>query len=319
MERVPLTAGRWDVLVTSTSAVHEATDLLDSQPPIEEPIRLASDLVVGWLDHDIADAILDACEPRGFAHKPHRQFGGSYTFVRAHLPEPDGNPYTRDPDETIMTTVALSRLIQPTEVGTKYAAKVVIAADGKVVEIIPGPVSGHSEKAYLVPHQRRRWLTHADGMTLARLLDTYLQTKAGLPDRVRRALWMHEYGVYIHWLNARWTVMATALEALVHTDRHDSTAQFERAASLATITGVSGFGAKEAREAYALRSELSHGATLSLKHPQGDDHVFRLGEAMEETLRRSIRQAIENPAFRDVFKADQTIRDRWPVAKRQSR
>jgi hypothetical protein len=225
----------------------------------------------------------------------------------------EDQPYRWDPDQAIRTAMVLSRLIHPTEVGTEYAARVVVSAEGAIDVISPGPVSGHSEKAYLSPAQQKRWLTKQDGIELRELREKYLAAKATLPERVGRALWNHEYGACIYFLNARWAIMTTALEALVHTDRHQSTRQFvARSTALAAEVGVA-FTEADADEAYQLRSAWVHGAALSIKHPAGDDRPFELGSRMEAVLRGSIRRAIEDVSFQAIFADDVTIRARWPI------
>jgi hypothetical protein len=309
-----LAPGTTDVLLTSTSANQEAPDeLLSKDPPIEVAVSLSPDLRLEWLDPGIDEKILDACEPRAFRHEATRQWGGSYSFIRENPPVEKDEPYKWDPDQVIRTAVALSRLIQPTEVGTEYAVRVNVLADGEIEEICPGPIGGHSQKAYLSPAQQRRWLTQRDGLALRELRDKYLAAKATLPERIGRALWNHEYGACIYWLNVRWTVMTTALEALVHTDRYQSTKQFvTRAAALAAEVGVA-FTEADADEAYELRSAWAHGAALSIKHPAGDDHPFELGSRMEAVLRGSVRRAIEDVSFRAIFVDDATIRAKWPI------
>jgi hypothetical protein len=82
------------------------------------------------------------------------------------------------------------------------------------------------------------------------------------------------------WIDVRWTVIATALESLLHTDHKRSTKQFvDRVTALATRLKV-GFSPQDAKDAYDKRSSLAHGQKLDTT----DDTTTALYCRMEEVL-----------------------------------
>jgi hypothetical protein len=173
-----------------------------------------------------------------------------------------------------------------------------------------------------------------DARALATLLAVYWPLKDTLPGPLRRALWTHEYAARTHDFNIRLVLVVTALEALVHTQRFQSTAQFRCVARLATELGVS-LSVAQSDEAYDLRSHVAHGDRLGsrLPHPPSHPPAVTADEArlraearaaeerrmttllltMEEILRKAIRLGIMDPTFRAVFEDPARIRARWPI------
>lgn len=63
--------------------------------------------------------------------------------------------------------------------------------------------------------------------------------RQALPRRVHNALWHHEYAARTYYLDYRWTLVCTGLEALLHTDTFASTFQFAaRVPLLASEFGI---------------------------------------------------------------------------------
>lgn len=280
--------------------------LRTAEPPPKQQFRLADDLWVGELDNKIAECVLDSCEPCGkWVKKPVRPDNQLYSFVRERAPD---NPlYTWDRDLRLQTCIALSRLVHPTPVSFEYAARITYNSDNSIREIIPGPVRGLGSEAYVANEDRRTWLIASDLEELKKLLDK--MGTAQLPPRVNRALWHHEFAARIQEISVRWTLICTALEALVHTDRQGSTKQFtKRVSKLAGELQVQ-FSEDEALEAYDFRSRIVHGqglASLSNKHRD-------LYERMEEVLRRTLNRAIGEQDFAKTFDSDLEIRNRWSL------
>jgi len=211
-----------DVLLVSTATVQQAQrEVLLAQLPVNEPVPLlpALGLRVDRVEHDLAQQVMDDCEPKGWS-KATRQWGCRWGFFRENPPEKSREqPNAWDPDGLISSTLALSRLIQPNTITTQYAARV-IELEGGELEVHPGPVTGRSADAWLHVSTQKRWLTKEDAEALATLLATYWPIKATWPGRIKRALWNHEYTAQTHDFNVRLVIVASALEGLVSCNRN---------------------------------------------------------------------------------------------------
>lgn len=294
------------VIVTTEVLAGELRFLHSSQPPPEARFNLADDLWVGKLDDETAKNILDSCEPTGrWVKKPVKLFSQLYAFVRE--PASEEPLYTWDSDLRLQFCIALSRLIHPTSISFEHAARITYESDGSVREIIPGPVKGFGSEAYVANENSRNWLITDDLQALREILK---QTRlSNLPPRVHRALWYHEFAARTREVSVRWTLVCTALEALVHTDRLHSTKQFKkRVPQLAKELGTCQFSEDDAETAYDLRSRVSHGQGLASLKAQ-DRNLY---ERMENVLRHTLVHTIHHPEFAQAFESDQTIQTRWP-------
>jgi hypothetical protein len=272
-------------------------------------IDFSDDLWVGKLDEGIVEAVFDRCEPPGWmTKKAPRLFGQLYAFVREPAPAEPPNEYAWDSDERLQTLVALSRLVHPTSISFRYAARVFLGSGGTIRGVLPGPVTGHGSDAWIAKENHRDYLTDGDLLVL-RQVTISLQIDL-LPPRVWRALWYHEYAARTLDIGVRWTFVSTALEALVHTDRERSTRQFtQRVPQLARELGGCEFSEVDAKAAYHWRSSLSHGQGLAALSKETQDTY----ERMETVLRRALKRCIQEGEIAAIFSDDQTIRDRWPL------
>jgi len=294
-----------DIVFATTS---QANSKMNAPKPVRTWTQLYQGVQIGLQSKELWQAVLTACRPRGYFFDPVYQFGQLYAFWNDNPAHP--SELNWDPDQSLATTVALSRLIHPTSTGFEYSARVIFGPDDGIKQIIPGPVSGLLAHAYVAPSAARNWLTENDVIALRSLLASFHASSSGLPPRVQRALWNHEYAAAIQWIDVRWTVVATSLESLVHTDRHQSTKQFvDRVTALAQRVGVI-FSREDAQQAYDLRSTLAHGRAFGT----GDDTTTALYCRMEEVLRTSVRRAIQEPAFRDIFQSDDNVRAELPLS-----
>lgn len=296
-----------DVVLATNEGLSRAPDLLTSQPPPRDRFQLADGLWVGSLDDAIAEKVLDSCEPPGcWVTRPVRQYGQLYTFVREQVPQT--HIYEWDADLRLQTCVALSRLVHPTSVSFRYSAQLVYNADGTVREVAPGPVTDHGANAWVATEDNRDWLIASD-LEMLKELVRHLPL-SHLPPRVRRALWYHEYAARTRDVSVRWTLISTALEALVHTDRHNSTRQFTvRIPRLAAEMGGCRFSEGDAENAYDFRSRLSHGQGLG-DLTAADRQIY---QEMETILRHTLLRAIRDPQFAQLFGNDEGIRKQWPL------
>ena len=299
-----------DIAIHTNSGIFGNETEIRKFPPIQQRIDLSKEIWVGTLDSETAKLVMDACEPRVFgAPLPVRQFAQLYSFVR-ELPD-ESDLYRWDNDNELTAVVGLSRLIHPTFIGFAYAARVAYEADG-VKQIFPAQIRGISSDAFLSPNRKRDWLTDQEASRLRDLVPFFRQQ---LPKRVHNALWHHEYASRTYFLDHRWTLVCTGLEALLHTDRTRNTAQFtRRVPALASEVGVS-ISEPEAVEAYDLRSRLAHGVSfLSTGTGQSPSiSQLHLYDRLEDTLRTAVLRGMQDKTFGDTFLDEAQIRKRWPI------
>ncbi len=265
---------------------------------------LAPDLWVEKLPSKVFWEIYDHCEPEGKwrGAKPGKQFAQLYTFVR-EVSNATAMDLNWDRDNRLHTCIALSRVVHPTTINYSAVARVTYGDDGSLLEIVPGPVKGHHSEAFLSVSETRDWLVVDELKELSVLLDRY--NWPALPERVRRALWTYDYAASDYFIDTRWTLLSSAIEALVHTRQRGSTAQFvDGLIKLASDVGVQAVTADEANRIYDLRSSLAHGQGL----PQVSGEEERLYVLMETILRLALKQAILDPAYAEQFRSDRTIR-----------
>jgi len=297
-----------DLVIHTNEGIQGAWILPPPAPPLQGRFELTDDLWIGPLDEDVAERVLDCCEPPGcWVKKPLRLFHQLYAYVRE--PVPPEAKHKWDADNRLLDCVALSRLVHPTSVSFRYAGQIIYNSDGTVREVVPGPVQGHGADAWPPNEQDRDWLNDTDLELLKKLVSEL--PIANLPPRVWRAFWYHEFAARTGYADVRCTLIVTALEALVHTDRQNSTRQFtERVPQLAADLGVANLIKDDAETAYDLRSRLSHGQGLAI-FTQAEREIY---EWMELILRAAIKRAILDKQFAVVFSSDDLIRARWLLA-----
>ena len=284
-----------------------SSQILQTNPPPPDPFDLGNDLWIGRIDADAARIVLDLGEPNYYGTiKPPIQYAQLYSFVR----EKDALavPYRWDEDSRLQACVAVSRLVQPTTVSLRYAARIRYNSDSSIADVSPANIRGVGIDTFSASPPQRDWLTEPDAIRLRDLLQKLYSSP--LPDRASRALWYHEYAVRTYYVEIRWVLVATALEALVHVEKYQSTQQFKcRVSQLANELGVTGFGVLDAERAYTHRSTLAHGQKLEqLSGP--DKQTYEL---METTLRLAILKAVEDDKFAATLRDAEEIRKRWPV------
>ena len=283
----------------------EVDDLPDPIPRhLHEIMSLADDLIIGRVTAD-TEAIIDACDPQGINwHRPHRAFGSQYGIARLARP---GHSYQFDPDLRLRTCVQLSRVAHPTALSFIFAGRLTTDNDGAIVEFSPARLLGGGRHAF-VADPAHNWLDDDHVAVLRQLLASF--SPDVLPQRVLNALFYHEYVHQLQTFDARWPMATTGLESLVHTDRHGSTRQFvERLLGLQATLGLVLANEGDLLAIYDRRSTLAHGQTLGGMTPENK----RLYELLELVLRTTIKNAILNSVFGDLFRDDVTIRATWPV------
>ena len=288
--------------------IHTTSPRIDpSKKPVKCRFGLSSELCLDRLPKDLCDKIFETCIPAGYNFKPIRQFGQLYSFIRDNPPRTNDNDLQWDSDQCLQLCLALSRIIHPTSVSFEYAARIITNQDGSLSKIIPGPASGPGAHAFVVDTDFN-YLTESDAADLKDLLEAFKNKP--LKDPITRAMWYLEYAFRSYEIDLRWTLIATGIEVLIHTDRYKSTRQFvERVQKLSIDVGAGTINKAEAEDMYELRSSLSHGQGLGGITPQKKE----IYKKMENILRLTIRKSILEASFRDILSDPDQIRNIWPI------
>jgi len=277
--------------------------------PPEKRFQLTSDLYVEKLDSVASNIVIEFGIPTGYeVMKPFRQYAQFYAFVR-ELPE-SASIHEWDTDQKLQTAVALSRLVRPTSLSYRHAARLHYSDDGTLKSAYPAWLTGVDPDSWLAPEENYRdWLIEAEMEQLKALLNS--PSLLG-PVRLTRALWYHEYASRTYYGEIRWITVCVALESMLHTSRGYSTRQFvDRLPLMASIFGVS-LTTQEAETAYDMRSRLSHGGATGKLTPSEEQLYLKL----ELVLRLALKEAILNPTFAAIFVDENTIRSKWPIVVR---
>jgi len=301
----------FDVVLHTNSGIfaRNASQLVVSHPPVDDRLEIEPRLWIGRLDGQLAKVFMDTCEPQMLGvQTPVRQYAQMYAYVRELAR--DAEIYRWDEDHRLSHCVAMSRLIHPTTVGFRYAGRV--RQDASALQIVPVQIHGISVDAYLSPNRERDWLTKSDAELLAEVdPKAELLTQPSFPRRVSRALWYSDYAQRTYYADLRWTMVATALEALIHTGKTDSTRHFKyRVPALAADVGAPAMTTAESGDAYDFRCRLSHGDGFLSDMPKADISLY---DKLEETLRLAILKAFREPAFAEIFSDDARIDAQWPA------
>lgn len=291
-----------EVIIHTNSGLFTAGHaVVQSHPPIEHH-KLADNLEITKLNHEIANKVMELCEPNCYGlYRPVRQFAQLYSFVRTGAPSESA--FNLKADDSLETCIALSRLVHPTSVGFTFHAQLNLGPNGELTQSIPIFSDGHPTGAWIA--RGRDWLTKEDAIELEKLVD---KLPLALPPRVSHALWYHEFTARNYYANVRWILIATALEALVHTTRERSTYQFRtRTSNLAAAVGLPEFSNSKAAIFYDLRSQLAHGQEVGALSP-GDLALYQLGEHL---LRKILVKAILDQSFASTFAVNSAIEANW--------
>ena len=275
--------------------------LVEANPPLQH-FQLANDIWITELDYHLAEQVMDCCEPSVFGiPKPVRQSPQLYTFVRLNSTE--CSIWDWNPDQQLEQCVALSRLVHPTSIPLSLHAKISVDTNGKLLQLIPIETALHG--AWVADRDGRDWLTEDDARQLKNLVT---RLPLSVPKRVSRALWYFEMAARNYFADVRWTLIATGLEALVHTEREGSTYQFKtRTAKLADFLKIAEFTMDAALSFYDLRSQLSHGQGLGALAVTQQE-LYRQGE---DVLRAILLRSILDNAFACTFADNASIALNW--------
>ncbi|MGH2360049.1 MAG: hypothetical protein ACRDGM_05845 [bacterium] len=278
------------------------------------PSHIDGDLWIAQIDHAFCERILDACDPAGENFKPVRHFGCSYAFYRINAPAGNGHLYHFDSDSALYECIALSRIVHPTSVGFASAARILNWPDG-AQQIIPAFPSSLNPWAFVIA-PNENWLI-PDDLPAVRALLNALHAQP-LPKRIETALWHHEAAARHSFIDLRWPLLTTCLEALVRIkDEKLPSGQFAGSTKVFVdrLLAIGGFDATlavpeaELRGMYAQRSLLAHG----LGFGSLDDASKVLYRVQECLVRGTIRKALLDSAFRNFFVSDANVAGHLPL------
>lgn len=301
----------FDVVLHTNSGIFRegAQQLLESFPAVNQRIDLGQGHWMGHLQSDLVTSLMETCEPKMLGvSEAYRQYAHLYVYGRDL--RADADILRWDHDHQLSTFVSMSRLIHPTSVGFRYAARV--RHNGHVLSIVPAVLRGVSPDVFLSPSQTRDWLTVSEAQLLGELnVKAMTLRHPSFPERVSRALWYFDYAQRTYYADLRWTMIATALEALIHTGKANPTRHFKlRVPALAADVGAPSISPAEADEAYDFRSRLSHGDAFLYDMPKADINLY---DKLEGTLRLAILKAFREDGFASVFLDESKIAARWPA------
>lgn len=280
-------------------------------------LRITEDIWLADFDSEFATAILDACGQIGENFKPIRQYGAPYGFVRVSAPYTQQEGLQFDHDGRLLSCVALSRLVHPTSLGFQYSARIRQWKNGHR-QIVPH--TPHDVNAYaFVTDIDRNWLIPDDAPVLSQLFTAYFSSKP--PQRVLAALWNHETVARNHYIDVRWPLLVTGLEALVHlAGERDlrnpvkyagSTRVFvQRLVAIGKHQPALAVPEDVLRDIYDRRSTLAHGQSFGALDPA----TKILYRATEDLLRGILRIAILNSTFASTFASDAAVQSNYPLS-----
>lgn len=290
-------------------------------PPATDagPFDLGYGAVLHPFDYDDAELLMNACQPRGHFFIAKRQYSFRYAYVfEAPADAIEANPYGWDPDNRLLTAMHLSRLVRDNVDSMEFAGRIVDYEDGQK-QVIPRH-DCELGRAYRLS-TGRDWLDHDEATALHALLDAYWNVEPDLPGRVRRALRRTSALATERYVDDRLAEIVIALESLVNTDRHGVTRQFkERVTELGRQLDMPEVTEEFAGNMYRARSEGLHGADIQLFTHGGATPRTEAVEqvrTLEALLRRTVRRALEDPAFRAHFETSESVRVWCPVGENQ--
>jgi len=271
--------------------------------------ELTDDIWIERLNEQLAKNIQKACEP------PHYNISGSawdrhlYAFVR-RVPKVEKTNY--EGMGALFTAVALCRLINPTSTGERYCAKVFqVGSNDSPIQAIQ--FRGISPDVFLGKNARD-WLSVHEGKALRKLMPWALQKP--MHARVHRAYWYHEYAMRSYYLDARWTLIVSGLEALVNVEEQNVRHQFRvRVKQIADEFQIK-INTGELNKAYTLRSKLVHGERFlfSLETVLPKDQQGEIYGRLELVLRKTVLRCLEDEKFGEYFRDDKAVKKRWTIS-----
>jgi len=270
--------------------------------------ELSDDMWIERLNEELAKHIQEACEPSHYNVGKSDHDRHLYAFIR-RVPNPEERRYAGMTD--LHGAVALSRLIHPTSTGDRYSALVWdFPSKDSTIQAIR--FFGVSPDVVLGREAKNDWLSVEDGEGLRKLMP-WLSKGRDMHRRVHRAYWNYDYAMRSYYLDLRWILIVSGLEALVSTRPTDNKRQFRGGVGkLATHFGIALTGS-ELEDAWKLRSKVVHGeGFLSQLEAHVPTHEHNaLYEKLELLLRMTLLKSLQDSDFGESFQNDGSVEKCW--------
>ncbi len=293
-----------DVILHFAGNPTKDSEAASASPPIAERYYLSDQIWIERLNASVAKTIALACGPANYNAPAIEPESHLYAFVRkSRLP---GFFSDFGGTEQLGAVVSLSRLVHPTTTGLRYAARASLV-NGEVRRVQAQQPRGVSVDVFWSEGSRRNWLTIENAHRLKALM-SYILERRPLPKRIHIAYWHHEYAVRTYYVDHRWVLIFTGLDALTNIDLYQGKKKFvSRVKRIADTVGVP-LSEAELERAHDLRSNLVHGQHFLYDFGQplskGDVELY---DKIEETLRRALLKAFEDPSFASNFLDERSI------------
>jgi hypothetical protein len=276
------------------------------------PFSLNSDIWIERLDERIAKNIQKACEPPHFNVDTEEYDRHLYAFVR-RVPAVEKRRY--EGLEELFAVIALSRLIHPTSIGYRYCVRVFhFGLKDSAIQAIQ--YRGISPDVFL-GSKHRDWLSVDDAENLHKLMP-WVSVNKPMHARIHRAYWNHEYAMRSYYLDMRWTLIVSGLEALINVwkkGKNDNKTQFCGRVRLLADEFKVRLSDDELTSAWRLRSKLAHNEgflyDLDATLPKNQHDVVY--EKLEDLLRMTLRQCLVDENFGNRFRDDIAVETSWTI------
>ncbi len=312
-----------DIAIVPTGTDDAPVEEYRDHPPADG-VDLGHGVSIEHLSDDDYNLMMAACVPRGHYFFAEQQWGQRYAFVlQVELDDYEDKPDDWDTKQTLSSALAMSRFVRDNVHCSEFAGRLVEHEDGEQQVI---PLADFEFRLAYRYGRDRDWLDADDAddaAELRTLLDRFLQVGPAWPSRVRRGIRNCERASQTPYLSESQPRLVTGLEALLSTNLGHVGKQFrERTGALATEFGIDGVSEQMLGRMYDFRSGAYHGDEIHLlssdpnRQPEiAEQHRELVGEArlLQRVLRATVRKAIEDDDFRDVFEEDECVRQRWPV------
>jgi hypothetical protein len=289
-----------------------------SGPPYPEPTKtpqiaadarfeLSDDIWIEKLDTKFAIRIQRACEPANHLLSNIVWDRHLYAFIRKI---PKNDTVRNDGLLDLLTVITLSRFVRPTSTGERCCAKILPL--GEIDPPIEGfRLTGSCPDVFLGDNSRD-WLSPEDGIELRKLMD-WVSIHKKMHGRVHRAYWNHEQAMRTYFLDTRWNLVVSGLEALITVEREKVRKQFvNRVRKLAIEFGLD-LSETELQNAYTVRSGLAHAQSFLFGlHTVLPPNEHRpLYDKLETLLRITVKRCLLDEAFGNDFSDGATVKARW--------
>lgn len=317
----PENESRVDVML----AVGDTTDAGHAREPwpdarhFHEEVHLVRDVWIGPLTtrHStdrLSNDVLDALEPRGLnCAVATRLYFSRYALIRRNAPQGKSRRIV-DPDRELGRVAQILRLVRPHGMSAGDSARIITQPDGRR-EICPARPRGPGSMAFVMD-PTDRWIRNDDVERARPLLERVPPEgtdRSALPKRLAKAMLAHEL---VHWQNlveARWPLLITALEGVIHTDDRAQRTEMQsreqfvvRLRRLVEFVPELAWGEEQLNDIYDHRNETMHGGSVSALWAR--EPFPPLYQLAEDGLRAILRAAILNRELAEAFESDERIR-----------